>query len=340
MAVIKDVARLAGVSVASVSKVLNNAGSVSNKTREKIESAIKELDYIPSTIARSMRTRKTNMIAVVVPDIIDDFFANVFNYIKDAAQNLGYTPILYSIEDNIEMLKNYLGKISLVNFDGAIFCFLDEDEVISNFEKIQMQIPITLFSWNISNVKFSAVVTDVFEGEYKAARYLIEKGEKRIAFVGGPENSRISKQKFDGFAKAMREAGLEIKDDYLFNGHCRYQTGYQAAIRFSRLAEMPTAVVAAGDNFAAGLIKYFTRKGIKVPDDIKVIGFDNIPLASIYEPAISTVSIPIEQMSREAVNLLVNKITGREKANRTIIFKNELLIRNSTDRDILIDFEF
>ncbi len=340
MAVIKDVAKLAGVSVASVSKVLNNAESVSDRTRGKIEAAIKELDYIPSTIARSMRTRKTNMIAVVVPDIIDDFFSNVFNFIKDAAQNLGYTPILYSIEDNIEILKNYLGKISLVNFDGAIFCFLDEDEVIDNFEKIQMQIPITLFSWNISNEKFSAVVTDVFEGEYRAARYLIDKGEKKIAFVGGPENSRISKQKFNGYAKAMREAGLEITDDYLFNGHYRYQTGYQAAIKFSRLAEMPTAVVAANDVIAAGLIKCFIKKGIRVPDDIRIIGFDNIPLASIYEPAISTISIPIEQMSREAVNLLVNKIKNREKANKTIIFKNELLLRNSTDKDIMIDFEF
>ncbi len=341
MAVIKDVAKLAGVSTGTVSNYLNNPDILNENTRIKVENAIKELKYRPSVVARSMRTKKTNMINLIVPDISNAFYTEVYNYIRIAASEAGYTVILYTTEDDIEILKRYLETTeSMQQVDGIILCFLDEDEIINQFEEIQSHVPIILMSWDINNVKFNSVVIDVYEGIYNATRHLIELGHERIAYIGGPSNSRISKEKYQGFEKAMKEAEYPIPQEYIFAGRYRFQTGLQAARQLTMLDNPPTAVVAANDVLAIGCIKYLNNKGIKVPDEVAVTGFDNIMLASLFDPPLTTITLPIERMGREAIKLFLQKMAVPSTKNKKTIFKTELIVRNSTVKNVPVDFEF
>lgn len=338
MAVIKDVAKLAGVSVGTISKYLNHQGNLKETTRKKIESAIDQLQYKPSPLARSMRTGKTNTIAVIVPDITNPFFAEIYNSIRQSAALSGYVPILYTTADDLANLKDYLASISIKQVDGIILCFVDEDEAIVKFiDEVQKFIPLVMLSWNINNTNFNCVSIDVFEGAMKATNHLISSGHKQIGYAGG--HDRVSKEKHSGFTKALRNAGLEPKPECEYYGDFNLQTGYYAARKFSMLPDMPTAIFAENDILAIGCIKYLLQSNIRVPEDVAVIGFDNIKLSAMYEPSLSTISLPIVQMGEESVKLLVSSMNNRDTKNRLLILRNELVVRNSTDKNAPIEFE-
>lgn len=340
MAVIKDVARLAGVSVGTISKYLNKQGNLKESTRLKVEEAINQLQYKPSPLARSMRTGKTNTIAVIAPGITNPFFAEVYDSIRQSAAISGYIPILYTTEDDLNTLKDYLTSISIRQVDGIILCFVDDDEIISKFiEDVQESIPIVLLSWNINNTRFNCVSIDVFDGAFKATNHLISLGHKSIAYVGGHEKNKISIEKHNGFIKALRNAGLEKNPEHEYYGKFNLQTGYYGARKFSMFSKMPTAIFAENDILAIGCIKYFLQQKLKVPEDIAVIGFDNIKLSSMYEPALSTISLPITQMGEESVRLLASAVNKPDSKSKLIILKNELVIRNSTYKNAPIEFE-
>lgn len=340
MAVIKDVAKLAGVSTGTVSKYFNNPAGLKEETRLKVEKAVKALKYKPSPLARSMRTGKTNTIGVIVPDITNPFFAEVYNSIRLAALQNEYTTILYTTEDSLDIFKKYLSTLSIRQVDGIVLCFLDENDTIEKFIKgLQSNIPIVSLSGDISHTDVSSVVIDVFEGIYNSTKHLLSLGHENIAYIGGHEHSKISKEKFNGYMKALRESGLEMNSRYVFHGDYSLQCGYKAARKFTMLPEAPSAIVGANDIIALGSIKYFLQKNIRVPEDVAVIGFDNISLSLMYEPALSTISLPIEQMGHEAIKLLVSKINSPSLKNKQIILNTKLIIRKSTDINAPVEFD-
>lgn len=337
MAVIKDVAKLAGVSVGTVSKYLNNQGNLKKETRQKVEYAIDKLQYKPSPLARSMRTGKTNTIAVIAPDITNPFFAEIYNSIRQYAVQNAYIPALYTTADDYKIIKEYLSSVSAKHVDGIILCFVDDDEYIARFlEEAQKSIPIVMLTWDISNTKFNCVSIDVFEGALKATNHLISLGHKLIAYVGG--HDRVSVEKHSGFIKALKTAALESRAGYEYYGDFNLQTGYYAARKFSMLPDMPTAIFAENDILAIGCIKYLLQNKIRVPEDVAVIGFDNIKLSAMYEPSLSTISMPIIQMGEEAVKLLFSVMDKNDSKNKILILKNELVVRNSTNKDAPIEF--
>jgi DNA-binding LacI/PurR family transcriptional regulator len=338
MAVIKDVAKLAGVSVGTVSKYLNNPQNLKDDTRAKVEDAIRQLQYQPSPLARSMRTGKTNTIAVIAPDIVNPFFAEIYDSIRMASVNSGYTPILYTTEDNPETLKAYLTDISARQLDGIILCFIEEDDLILNFvEKMQNQIPIVLFSWDICNTRFNCISIDIFEGVFKSTGHLISIGRKDIAYVGGHKENRISREKYNGYLKAMNNAGLNASADLEHYGDFKLNTGYFAARKFLMLNRTPDAIVAENDVLAIGCMKYLIQRGVRIPDDIAVIGFDNISIASMYEPSLSTIALPILKMGEEALKLLISVMEKRSTKNRLVIMKTDLFVRCSTDKNAPVE---
>jgi len=339
MAVIKDVAKRAGVSPSTVSKYLNKPAELTDEYKIKVEKAIKDLDYRPSSLARSLRTQKTNIIALVVPDIVNPFYSEIYNAVRSAAYAKGYTTILYTTEENLEILELVLTQFSKISADGLILCFLDEDEIIQRFKEVQNIIPITLMSWDINNTDFSSVIINLFDSFYHSAKYLLSLGHKKIAYIGGPTVSRISKEKLAGFKKAMLEENINISEDYIFEGKYLFQTGYQAAMKFMQLNECPTAIVCGNDVLAIGCIKYLQYNKFAIPDTVAVIGFDGINLSYIYDPSISTIVIPIEDIGREAVEMLINKIERPGSKNRQAIYDTNLVIRKSTKKDAPIVLE-
>lgn len=339
MAVIRDVAKRAGVSPSTVSKYMNKPDELTEEYRIKVEAAIKELNYKPSPFARSLRTQKTNTIALVVPEIANPFYTEVYNIVRSIASEKGYTTILYTTEENLDILNDFLTQFSKYTADGLIFCFLDEDEIIQRFKEVQHSIPITLMSWDINTTEFSSVIINLFDSMYRSTQHLLNIGHRKIAYVGGPDLSRISKEKIQGYKKALQDAKIEVDENYVFAGKYRFQTGYHAAMKFMQNSNPPTAIVCANDVLAIGCIKYLKYNSYDIPDDIAVMGFDGIQLSYIYDPSISTVVIPIDEMGREAVNMLINKIEKPGSKNRQAIFDTSVVIRRSTKKDapIILD---
>ena len=237
-------------------------------------------------------------------------------------------------------LQNYLSGISIRQIDGVILCFINEDETIDRIiEDIQADIPIVLMGWDISDTRFNSVVIDLCEGVYSATMHLIAMGHKKIAYIGGPKDNKIFKEKFGGYSKAFRKSGYEIDDDLiLYQGHT-LQSGYQGARKLLAQGNLPTAIVAANDILAIGAIKYFLQHQINIPDQMAVIGFDNIPLSLMYEPALSTVALPMQQIGREGIHLLLTRINNPTSRNKQIILNTSLIIRNSTDKNAPTEFD-
>ena len=329
MAVIKDVANLAGVSVSTVSKYFNNPAGLSEPYKSKVEKAVKELNFTPNAMARGLRTKRTNTIALIVPDITNNFYVEVYNSIRSAALAQGLITQLYTCEENVNVLSDLLSQLSPVKVDGIIMAFLDEDEIMTQLSEAQTNLPITLMSWDIDN-QFSAVVLNLHSTIYRSTKYLIEQGHKRIAYISGIKNSRISQEKLSGYLKAMSDSGFDIPENYISHGKYLFRTGYQAAKSFMMLPEPPTAVVAANDILAIGCCKYLISHGYRIPEDVAVIGMDGVQLSHIYDPSITTMAIPIEEMCLDAVGMLINKIEKPGSKNRQTIYETNLVIGRST----------
>ena len=339
MAVMKEVAKLAGVSVGTVSKYLNNHHTLKEETKKRVEEAINTLQYKPNLLARSMRTGKTNTLAVIVPDITNPFYAETYNSIKQSALQKGYTAILYTTNDSPETISQYLSGMSIHHVDGLILCFINNRKAIDDFTGIHPETPMVFIGWDIGDTGYNSVVIDVFEGMFNSTRHLIELGHSRIAYVGGPENDMISRDKFSGYTKAIKASGYETDPRFVFHNNYTLQSGYNSARKLAMLHEMPTAIVAENDILAIGCMKYFLQKRISIPDDIAVIGFDNIPLSAMYEPSLSTIALPVTRMGEEAIKILMSKIDKPALKNRQIILKTQLVVRNSTVRETPLEFE-
>lgn len=332
MAVIKDVANLAGVSISTVSKYFNNPGGLSDSYRERVAAAVNELHFEPNPLARGLRTKRTNTIALIVPDITNTFYVEVYNSIRLAAISHGYTTQLYTTEENFNILHELLSQLSSSKIDGMILSFLDEDETVSLLSHTQTTVPISLLSWD-SETQFNSAVLDLTSTMYQATSYLIHRGHTRIAYVNGRAGSRISSQKQGGFLKAMADHGLSVPQDYIYSGNYSFRTGYQAAKQFMNCPVPPSAIVSANDIIAVGCCKYLQINDYRIPQDVSVVGMDGIQLSKIYDPSITTMATPISEMCNEAVNLLLNKIERPTSKTQQTLFSARLVVGRSTDEN-------
>lgn len=339
MAVIKDVANLAGVSISTVSKYFNNPSGLSESYRERVEQAVKELNFVPNAMARGLRTKRTNTIALIVPDITNTFYTHVYDQVRSAALEQGFMTQLYTVEENFNILSELLSQFSPAKVDGIIMCFLDEDEIIAQLNELQCNIPITLFSWDIHS-QLNSVVLNLHSAIYKATSYLIEHGHTKIAYVNGTMHSRISEEKLSGYVKAMEDHNLPLPDDYIYSGSYLFRTGYQGAKQFMMLPDPPTGIVCANDILAIGCCKYLRTHNCKIPQDISIIGMDGVQLSRIYDPSITTMASPIEEMCKEAVDILINKIEKPGSKVKISIYESKLVIGRSTNADAPIYLDF
>lgn len=338
MAVIKDVANLAGLSVSVISKYLKNPDSVRVDTRERIESAITELDYVPSTQARALRTGKTGLISIISPNITNPFFAELFSAIQEKALAVGYTTILQTIptarQTTSSVVSHPFAVSSISRVDGMIVCFPDEDEIVEILRKRWRHIPLVLLSWNTAGEADANLVVDLASGIYNTAKYLLAQGHTKIGYVGAPKSSTTSQEKQHGYVRALMEANLPVDQELIYHGPYDSMTGYQAAKKFWNQSTRPTSIITEADIFAVGCIKYCHQKQIQIPQQMAVTGFDDIPMAAMYQPPITTMRIPIEQMAADAVRALCRLLDeGKNGDPIDMRYETELQIRRSTDPD-------
>lgn len=327
---IKDIARLANVSTTTVSRVINNKDEgVGSETRKKIQDIIKELNYKPSSLARGLVTKRTKSIGLVLPDITNPFFPDLARGVEDYSVNKGYNAFLCNSDNNAEKEKRYINALMEKHVDGLIITSthnLEEEHIL---ELMENKIPIVILDRRFKSKDLHGVYTDNFSGAYEAVKYLIQNGHKSIGCITGPLDTSISRERLEGYKKALTDNGIEYDDRLIVQSDFKIDGGMNASQELLKNKEI-TAVFACNDLMAYGVYKTAKKLKLSVPDDISIIGFDDISLSQIVTPTLTTVSQPIYEMGYEAAKMLISLIEDKKLKRKIKKLSTNLVVREST----------
>lgn len=329
MATIKDVAERAEVSTATVSHVINQTRFVSPELEARVREAIESLDYQPNAVARSLRGKRTRTLGMIIPDSSNPFFAEVARGIEDLCFDLGYNVILCNSDGDPSKEEAYISLLTEKRVDGI--AFVAAGGTIDHISQLlDRKIPVVVVDREIKGLKADCVLTDNLDGGYQATAHLLALGHRRIGCILGPSDLTPSADRVTGYRQAMAETGLEPPDEWLRRGDFRCQSGYDAMRGFLALPEQPTAVFACNDLMAIGALCAIREAGLRVPDDVALVGFDDIALASFTTPRLTTIAQPKQEMGRLAAELLVDRIQNKERPPERRLLSTRLVIREST----------
>lgn len=325
MVTIKDVAKHAGVSASCVSKYLKDENSVRPHNRKQIADAITQLNYIPSRAARSLRSGKTMAVKAIMPPISLPFFAEFFEYLRIHFAISGYSLALHTLSSNDAPMT----AEDFIDYDGVVIVFPDDDSVVNHLHRIlsAMDRPLVVVSGNYYDENIHTIHINMKQGIMDVCQFLLDSGKKRISFVGGTNKDASSNIRFAGFQNAIPE---ELQCGVYRSGFSMHW-GYRAAQLMVKKDPLPDAVICENDSLAAAIIKYMITHGISVPDDMWVIGFDNIPMAQMYNPSISSVGMPSRDIAITAAITLVAEMNGEAPEYKE--FDCNFVLRGSTGHD-------
>lgn len=341
MASIKDVANKAGVSISTVSNVINGKRYVSDELSVKVHKAIKELNYEADLIARSLKNSKSMTIGVIITSLSRVFIPQIINGMQKAAETYGYHLIIYATNDDFEKEKKYLRLLVNSRVDGIIIDTVadikDEEyyRSLSSLHKGDKRIPVVSIERNLSEYAVYSIYANNSRGAYLATEHLILMGCKSIAHISGPENIEMVLYRTKGYEDALEKYGLNQSGNYTESGDFSPASGYRAVKRLVENGVSFDGIFADNDQMAIGAIKALREFDIRIPEDVKIVGFDNTFVASIVRPSLSTINVPKYRMGWEAANKLYEMINDQDKQdlwkNDSLELMTSLLIRESTD---------
>ncbi|MBI0579521.1 LacI family DNA-binding transcriptional regulator [Neobacillus cucumis] len=330
-----DVARKAGVSQSTVSRVLNNYPFIKEATREKVLTAISELGFTRDEIARSLVEKKTRSIGLILGDISNPFFAESAGVIIEQAQKLKYDVVICNTNHNDENLEKSINTLIGKRVDGILVASVKRDDT-----KVQQLhdkgFPIVLYNSSIDDPMANFVVIDNIRGAKMAVEHLLELGHKKIAYIAGPFKYLTTYQRYIGYKEAISENGLTLEQDFVYNGDFSYQKIFEFTKELLTKKNRPTAFLAVSDQMALAILDAATSLNLKIPEDVSVIGFDDISLASNQFIGLTTVSQHMEVMASVALEKLVDLIDHESDAFDPvqIVLKPELKIRKTTAKNL------
>lgn len=329
--VMKDVAKYAGLSVSVVSKYLKAPDSVRRDTREKIEAAISALGYVPNLNARSLRTGRTHLISVIIPELTDPIYIAFFDELRQVMRPLGISMLLQTVEDTPDARRggHFLSVGQLQPVDAVILCFPDDEELVEE-TAARSGCPVVLVHWRPHPAAAVNIVVDIAEGMYLATRYLLEQGHTRLAYIGGPDWSCQSHQKREGFLRAVREAGCLQSCENVFRGANRVDVGYSGTEALLKLHTRPTAVVTETDQLTIGCFQYCMTHNLRMPEDLAFTGFGDTFLAMLTVPQITSVHIPLREICQAIAERL--KVYWKTKEGATCHYVSSLSIKDPNHR--------
>jgi len=332
MATIKDVALKANVSTTTVSHVVNSTRFVSDKVRHDVELAIRELNYVPSAVARSLKSNTTKTIGMLIPNCSNPYFAEIVRSVEDHCFGAGYALILCNTDDDPHRQAAYLQVISEKRIDGAIIISTGEDKDLLRLLK-GLPIPTVLLDREIQEVNCDLVETSHLQGAMMATEHLIGMGHRRIACVAGPANLNSSAQRIEGWRAALAKNSLAAEASHLlWHSDFSSQGGFTTMQSILRSPQVPSAVFVCNDLMCIGALSAAHQAGVRVPQDMSLIGFDDIELARFASPTLSTIAQPKHRIGVTAVDMVLERIQGGRVEARQVILQPELIVRNSTAR--------
>jgi LacI family transcriptional regulator len=325
---IKDIAKKANVSVTTVSRVLNDKPDVGDDTRKKILKIIDEMNYNPNSVARGLVMQKTHTIGLIIPDISNPFFPQIVRAVEDKAQELGYSVILFNTDNHLARERKAVELFKSKQLDGLIVSLSLGNEKILKDLKAE-NYPVVQIDRSVLDYHYPLISIDNKKSAYQMVEYMIKKGYKKIAHISGDLNTTTARDRLEGYKKALKNHGIPIKNEYIIEGEYTQNSAYQAMQSLLDLENRPRAVFAANDLSAAGVYKALFEAALEIPKDIAVAGHDDINLASLLKPELTTMRQPKYEMGERAVTILLEMINKQEFEIKDQILTTDLIIRES-----------
>jgi LacI family transcriptional regulator len=326
---IRDIARMAGVSHTTVSRVLNDDPRVAQETRKRIVRVVEEVGFKPDPRARSFVLRKSRLIGLEVVDIGTPFCAELARGIEDQAHQEGYNVIFCSTDEKPERLENFVNLMTGVGTDGLIFTSSRLHEPLVE-RLVDDKFPLVLINRKMKGEAFNYVVLDNFQGAYDITEHLIHIGYRGLAIIDGPLTVSTGSERLKGFQAALKDHGISLGQDFILHGPWSRMTGYTSAKRLLETKKRPEAIFGASDNIALGVIDAVEEMGLRIPDDIALVGFDDTDFASISRINLTTISQRKYEMGQLGVQILIDQIEGKtDNCIHKIVLEPRLIIRES-----------
>ncbi|WP_024906034.1 LacI family DNA-binding transcriptional regulator [Robbsia andropogonis] len=329
MPTIRDVAALAGVSYTTVSHVVNDTRPVRADKRERVLAAVAELHFVPSAVARSLKAQATRTIGMLVPSNTNPYFAEIAQGVENLARRHGYCVFLCNSDNDVEVQREWLRVLHEKRVDGLIIASVGDEAAAAEALR-HVTVPVVVIDRPIAGIRADRVQVDHRAGAAIATRHLIDIGHRRIACIAGPDSTTVSAHRVDGFRLAMTEHGLPLPDESIVVADFTSPGGYNAAVALFR-DYAPTAIFASNDAMAIGVLRAAAERGIRIPEDCSIVGFDDIEMSRYVYPALSTVGQTIGRLGEVAAIGLLDRITGRvtgEVQHHMLVPR--LLVREST----------
>jgi LacI family transcriptional regulator len=325
---LKMVAERAGVSVNTASRAINNKPDISKETKKRILQIAKELGYIRNAAAVALRTKKTGTIGAVIADNRNPFYAEVLNGIEEAAREKNYHIILANTQRDYQKEEEVINLLLAKRVDGLLITPVqDRDDDIKNL--IDANIPFVVVGRDFENIEVDAVYNDEVKGGFLATEYLIKKGHKKIASINGFLHKSPAKGRLEGYKKALKKYGIPFDDALVTVGDIDVKDGYERTKQLLEKGLNFTAIFAYNDMMAFGAMQAIKEKGLRIPEDIGLVGYDDIPFASLISPPLTTIRLKKQDLGVESVKLLLSRINGNRKKTKKVMLGVELQIRES-----------
>jgi LacI family transcriptional regulator len=344
---IKDVAAYAHVGISTVSRVLNGTKKVSSDKEKRVLDAVDALNYEVNKLAKGLKSGKTNLICVIVPSIQSIFFPILLHNIHIAAQKHGYSVSIFETERDVEVEKKYIQLLKSQLIDGILLSSsADTDdplskEYINSLSSLSFNgksIPVILLEAEVSNQLDCVVVNDQ-KAIFDATHYLLSIGRKNIAYIGGPHIFEVAKNRKIGYISAMRYTGIPILNHYMIEGDYTARSGFECMQKLIDSGIALDGLVAANDQMAIGAIHCATEKGLKIPEEVSIIGIDNNVVSSLLSPSLTTMNVPKEKMGEYAFELLLKRLNNPELKRQKVVLDANLIKRQTTERNISTEWD-
>jgi LacI family transcriptional regulator len=336
MTTLYDVAKRAGVAPITVSRVINNSGYISQETRQRVLAAVEELGYVPNRLARGLRSRRSNVLALVLADISNPFFTLIARGVEDTASKQGYMVIYCNTDESEEEEQKYIDLLLQNRVDGILL--VPAGNGMAALQATQRNnTPVVVIDRRIPGAEADSVRGDSFGGAYHLGRLLLELGHRRIALLNGPAGVSTADERRDGFYSALSEAGISLEEQLLFSGRFTTESGRQMALQALAATPRPTALLAANNFIALGALQAVQECGLVVPQDIALVGFDDLPDSLVAFPFLTVAVQPAYEMAQKATELLLARLAGAGPAGlQEIILPTRLAVRQSSGGPLAI----
>ncbi|PHM39706.1 sucrose operon repressor ScrR [Xenorhabdus mauleonii] len=332
MATMKDVARLAGVSTSTVSHVINENRYVSDGVKKKVNAAIDELNYAPSALARSLKIKQTKTIGMLVTASDNSFYSEVVRGVERSCYERGYSLILCNTEGSVSRMIRSMETLLQRRVDGLLIMCSETHRLSDDVFRRYPSVPMVIMDWSPFESSNDIIKDNSLQGGEMATNYLIERGFRKIACITGPKDKTLASLRLAGYRKAMQNAGLEIPAGYEIYSDFEFAGGLSSMQQLLQLPEPPEALFAGNDAMAIGAYQALYQAGLSVPDDISIIGYDDIAITSYLIPPLTTVHQPKDELGKLAIDSLLYRMDNPESEPKELVLTPKLIERSSVAR--------